>query len=123
MFQIWPFLHESVNKFASKLLFFLFLFIASINIFAIYNIIYVKLKPNVMYGHFVTIFNLSCLISLIILNAIRFTDQAHRNKNKLMFLISMEQLKINNKIKVIDSCFNSKVLTQKFNFFLLVNIH
>ena len=94
------------NKFASKLLFFLFLFIASINIFMIYNIIYVKLKPNIMYGHLVIILNLSCLISLIILNAIRITNQAHRNKNKLMSLIFMEQLKITNKIKVIHSYFN-----------------
>ena len=97
------------NKFASKILFFMFLFIASMNIFMIYNVIYVKLKPSIIYGHLVVILDLSCLISLIILNAIRITNQAHRNQRKLMPLIFMKQLKITNKIKVIDSYFNLKI--------------
>ena len=88
------------NKFASKVLFFLFVFNASTIVFILYNLIYVKLTAIAMLGHYVVVIDILFVITIIILNAIRIPNQFNRNKRNLKLLIYKKNLQIKTQIKV-----------------------
>ena len=88
------------NKFASKVLFFLFVFDALMIVFILYNLIYIKLTAITMLGHYAVAINILSVITIIILNAIRIPNQFYRNKRNLKLLIYKNNLQIKTKIKV-----------------------
>ena len=88
------------NKFASKVLFYLFLFNALTIVFIVYNLIYVKLTTIAMFGHYVVATDILSLIGIIILNAIRIPNQLEWNKRNLNSLIYKKNLFVKTKIKV-----------------------
>ena len=89
------------NKFGSKLIFFIFSFLVSTDVFLIYNIIYVQLNAITLYGHFLGVLVFSSFSLIIILSSIVIPNQFSTNKRKLIKLIYKKNFQITVKIKVI----------------------
>ena len=98
------------NKFAMKIIFYLFLFNALTIVFILYNLIYVKLTAITMFGHYVVVVNILSLIAIIFLNAIRIPNQLQWNKQNLISLIYKKNLFIKTKIKVNDNLSTDKLM-------------
>ena len=88
------------NKFASKSIFFIFLFLVSTDVFLIYNIIYIQLNAITLYGHFLAVSVFSSVSLIIIFSSIMIPNQFSKNKRKLVKLIYKKNLQITTKIKV-----------------------
>ena len=88
------------NKFASKIIFYLFFSVCSTLLFLIYNMIYVQLNI-IMYSMYI-IFAVDIIIAVILMvsSAIRIPSQFHRNKYNLIAMIYVKNLQIKNRIKV-----------------------
>ena len=94
---------NQLNTFAEKLLFSFFFFLISTMIFLIYNLIYVKLSFVSWFGHQIVVCDILFTSSIIILNAIKITNQLDKNKCNLIKLLYNEKLEIKKKIKVTNS--------------------
>ena len=109
---------DQFNKFASKLIFFIFLFLVSTDVFFIYNIIYVELNAITVYGHLIAISVFSFVSLLIFLIATIIPSQFLNNKRNLIKLINQKNIQIKIKIKVIDFLFFQII---NFLFFQIIN--
>ena len=87
------------NKFASKIIFYLFFSCCSTLVFLIYNMIYVKID-SIMYTLYI-IFASDIIIgiTLLVASAIRIPSQFDRNKYNLIALLYVKNLQIKNRIK------------------------
>ena len=93
---------NQLNTFVSKLLFSFFFFLISTMVFLIYNLIYVKLSFISWFGHQIVVCDILLTSSIIILNAIKITNQLDKNKRNLIRLLYYEKLEIKKKIKVTN---------------------
>ena len=94
---------NQLNKFVSKLVFFLLFCCSSTLAFLIYNMIYVKIEWIVYILYILFSGQMSLVILIIVLTTIRIASKFHRNKRNLMKLIYVKNLQIKNKFKV-SSC-------------------
>ena len=91
---------DQFNKFVSKLIFCMMLFCSSTLVFLIYNMIYVDIDW-LMYMYY-TIFasDVSFVISITFISAVRLSSKIHTNKRNLISLIYIKNVQIKNRIKV-----------------------
>ena len=89
-----------LNKFVSKLVFNILLFCLSTLVFLIYNMIYVNLDWLMYLFYFIFAADVTFVISIIIISAVRLSCKINRNKRNLIALIYVKNLQIKNRIKV-----------------------
>ena len=88
------------DKFASKSIFFIFLFLVSTDVFFIYNVIYLNLNAVTLYGLFLGIFVFSFASLLIFFSAIIIPSQLLNNKRNLTKLFYKKNIQVKTAIKV-----------------------
>ena len=88
------------NKFASKVIFLFTFFCCSTLVFLLYNIIYVKIDWLLysFYGMFAA--DVTFVISLLLICAVRLSRRIDRNRRNLIKLNYIQNLQIKNRIKV-----------------------
>ena len=91
---------NQLNKFVSKLIFFILLFCSSTLVFLIYNMIYIKHYWLMYLFYLIFAADVTFVISMILISAVRLSSKINRNKRNLMTLIYVKNLQIKNRIKV-----------------------
>ena len=103
---------SELNKFASKMIFSVLLFMSSTLVFLIFNIIYIQLDWLTYLLYIVFAADVAFVISVIIISAVRLSDKIQRCKRNFIKLIYIKNLQIRNKIKV--SCCAKMVIKSKW---------
>ena len=96
---------NQLNKFVSKMVFFVLLFCSTTVAFLVYNMIYVKIDWIVYTLYILFAANVGFVILMMMLGTIRIGDKFKSNKNNLIKLNYVENLKIKTRIKV--SCYSN----------------
>ena len=73
---------DQFNKFASKTIFFIYLFEGATVVFALYNVMFVNLSPPSLFGQGTPSIDMLFIMSFITLNVIRIRNQFLKNKKK-----------------------------------------
>ena len=107
---------NQLNKFASKMMFSVLLFMSSTLVFLIFNIIYIKLDRIVYLLYIVFAVDVAFVISAILISAVRLSSKIRRNKRNFIALIYIKNLQIRNKIKV--NCCTKITIKSKLYFFI-----
>ena len=91
---------NQLNKFISKLVFYMLLFCSSTMVFLIFNMIYVKIQWLMYILYICFVGNVSAIIILTMLSTIRIASKFQANKGDLIKLCDVKNLQTKNKIKV-----------------------
>ena len=91
---------HQLNKFVSKVIFYVGMFCSSTVVFLIYNMIYYKMDPIMLTFYLVFSSNVAVIITAFIIRTFRFASQFRKNKSNLIALCYIENIQIQTRFKV-----------------------